>query len=328
MKLLRTSLAVVAIIAASTLLGQQQPINCAAGDFYHSWHLSVTVTDSAPQPINATSIDTWIDNSNLHAMPVIAKSGESIAGVNEGSVVETNWSYFTAPNPAAYGITPTCNLAFKSYSLLQWAGGAPFGTRTARYAMTIDPNTGDVSGTVQYESRDLANNLANVANGTFTGGLTAPMVDINSDPYFGSFQVPLCSSGFPANFVPFTSLYYVTKGNSKGDRLIVGNTLQPTASDPKSNFEAIIAMPLPAFVNQQLCGSVTLAPGYTLAAYVPSASERNGDFSSFGVQLIDPVSNTPFPGNIIPASRLGGIFAWRVPSQPALTTGLREPARP
>jgi hypothetical protein len=318
MKLTRLCLAVLATFPVPTLFGQQQPINCASGNFAYAWRLSITVTDSAPLPINTTSIDTVIDNSNRSGMPVIAKSGESIEGIAEASTVGTNWSSFSAPNPNGYGATTTCNLAFKSYSLLQSTDGTPFGTRITRYAVTIDPNTGNVTGSVQYESRDLGGNLTNVANGTFTGGLTGQIINVNSDPYFSAFQIPLCSSAFPANFVLFTSIYYVTKANSAGDRLIVGNTLQPGAPDPLVNWETIKSMPLPALFNQQFCGSVSLAAGYAVTAYVPTAAERNGDFNGFGVQLIDPTTNTPFPGNVIPASRLGGIFAWRVPSQPGL----------
>jgi hypothetical protein len=39
---------------------------------------------------------------------------------------------------------------------------------------------------------------------------------------------------------------------------------------------------------------------------VPTAAERQGDFSSLlpGTQLINPTTNQPVPGNIIPASQL------------------------
>ena len=38
--------------------------------------------------------------------------------------------------------------------------------------------------------------------------------------------------------------------------------------------------------------------------FVPTAAERNGDFSSLGKQLIDPVTKQPFPNNQIPAGRM------------------------
>ncbi|MFN7933946.1 MAG: carboxypeptidase regulatory-like domain-containing protein [Bryobacteraceae bacterium] len=40
------------------------------------------------------------------------------------------------------------------------------------------------------------------------------------------------------------------------------------------------------------------------SALVPTAPQRGGDFSSFRTQLIDPGTNQPLPGNIIPASQL------------------------
>ena len=126
---------------------------------------------------------------------------------------------------------------------------------------------------------------------------------------------PGCSTSFPTGFVPFTSVYYLSAPNSAGDRLLVGNTLQAGAPDPLVNYKTIQSLPLPAANNQPFCGNVTLATGYSLSAYVPSALERDDNFeSSFVGLLIDPVTNTPFPGGIIPASRLyGGLFAWRIP---------------
>ena len=39
-------------------------------------------------------------------------------------------------------------------------------------------------------------------------------------------------------------------------------------------------------------------------AFVPTAAERAGDFSSLSVQLVDPVTRQPFPGNQIPLERI------------------------
>lgn len=59
---------------------------------------------------------------------------------------------------------------------------------------------------------------------------------------------------FPANFVPFSSISYVTAANGAGDHLVVGV--------PAAGFQAAIAnLPLPAFTNQTFCDSqVQLAP--------------------------------------------------------------------
>jgi len=44
-------------------------------------------------------------------------------------------------------------------------------------------------------------------------------------------------------------------------------------------------------------------------AFVPTAAERNGDFSDLlpGTQLVDPVTGTPFPNNQIPTSRFSSV---------------------
>jgi hypothetical protein len=75
------------------------------------------------------------------------------------------------------------------------------------------------------------------------------------------------------------------------------------------------------------CQPVQIGPGTFVYAYVASAAERTGNFSSFSAPIIDPATGGPFPGNIIPANRLPGgivtqpapgVFAWRVRAiQPA-----------
>ena len=50
--------------------------------------------------------------------------------------------------------------------------------------------------------------------------------------------------------------------------------------------------------------------------FVPTADERQGDFSSVSTQLVDPVSGEPFPGNQIPESRFSPVsqfFLNRIP---------------
>ena len=42
----------------------------------------------------------------------------------------------------------------------------------------------------------------------------------------------------------------------------------------------------------------------TRLAHVPTAAERAGDFSASGVTVRDPFTGLPFPGNVIPASRM------------------------
>jgi len=50
--------------------------------------------------------------------------------------------------------------------------------------------------------------------------------------------------------------------------------------------------------------------------FVPTAAERNGDFSTTTTPLVDPPTRTPFPGNQVPASRFTGpskYFLQRIP---------------
>lgn len=112
---------------------------------------------------------------------------------------------------------------------------------------------------------------------------------------------------WPAMTVPFDSAYYVSNG-SNGDRLVVGNMSMTTYLALRSQ------VPAPSFVNQEFCGSVMLAPGLYANAYVPTAAEWNGDFSSFPGVLRDPLVGYAFPGNYIPLSRIPAPFAWRIDS--------------
>src|SRR5262249_58920309 len=75
-------------------------------------------------------------------------------------------------------------------------------------------------------------------------------------------------------------------------------------------------------------------PGRSAAAartaFVPTAAEREGDFSSTTRQLIDPVSKQPIPGNRIPAARLNPVSKFFLKSIPLPNRGGRElhfPAR-
>ncbi len=70
-----------------------------------------------------------------------------------------------------------------------------------------------------------------------------------------------------------------------------------------------------------------------LTQFVPTAAERSGDFSSLlpGRQLIDPVSKTPVPGNLIPASRINSVskfFLNRIPLPNISGREVRFPGTP
>jgi hypothetical protein len=116
---------------------------------------------------------------------------------------------------------------------------------------------------------------------------------------------PACVA-FPSGFVPFTSIANVSQPNSGGDLAVVG-------SMTSANYSTYQALPLPAGPNQQFCGTVFLAAGTPVAAYVPTAAERTGNFSAFTGLLLDTdASGSPFPGGVIPNSRIPGTFAWRI----------------
>ncbi|MCC7154687.1 MAG: hypothetical protein IT161_08945 [Bryobacterales bacterium] len=117
--------------------------------------------------------------------------------------------------------------------------------------------------------------------------------------------------GFPALALSAT---WAAGLDPAADRVVV-------ASMTAANFDLYRALPLPARPNQKICGLTPVTRDAVLGgvwgyAYVPAAAERMGDFSAFPGILTDPVSGRPFPGNIIPASRMPGVVAWRISTVP------------
>jgi len=126
---------------------------------------------------------------------------------------------------------------------------------------------------------------------------------------------PFCVQ-FPKGIIPFpfTSVFYITRANEAGDRLVVGKT-------PGVSFAAFLQrVPLPNAPKQMYCQSVELAPGLFADAYVPTVAERVGIFSDFDGLLIDPDSKASFPGGRIPINRLWDLFAWRIVARPLDST--------
>jgi hypothetical protein len=135
---------------------------------------------------------------------------------------------------------------------------------------------------------------------------------------------------FPQGFTPFTSLDYRTFTDQNGYSLVVGEI---TTLDGMNNLWNYLSS-LPALSGNQHYANqpIELAPGvFFTNVLVPTSDERQGNFGDFGGPIYDPMTGTPgtatqfaayydltpanykpFSGNIIPMSRLFGIYAFRV----------------
>ena len=110
---------------------------------------------------------------------------------------------------------------------------------------------------------------------------------------------------FNTNTVPFSGVFAVTEANGDGDRLILGI--------PDAGLRGLLnAMPDARSSRQQICDVLQVAPGLWVNAYVPTAAEKVGDFSSFA-SLIPPnlVTDPPISGGVIPKEQIDFIFGWR-----------------
>jgi hypothetical protein len=150
---------------------------------------------------------------------------------------------------------------------------------------------------------------------------------------------PECRA-FRDGFVPFLTAT-VSEPDFTGDRIVVG-TMTGESFAIVQQFTGAGPRPF----GEIFCGKVQMAPGLSTVAYVPTTAfaaganfglELQGNFSAFGGPVIDPASSLPFPGNIIPASRLPpstgagtGVFAWRIRclETPDATTGGQTRAKP
>lgn len=59
----------------------------------------------------------------------------------------------------------------------------------------------------------------------------------------------------------------------------------------------------------------------TVANTIPSARLRQGDFTAEGVTVRDPVTGQPFPGNVIPGSRINAVARAVIPFYPGINIG-------
>ena len=112
---------------------------------------------------------------------------------------------------------------------------------------------------------------------------------------------------FPAGLVPFSSITSVSGPDTQGNHLIVGRTTLAA-------WQQIYNLPIPYYSGQTFSdGVIQLAPGQFYSnVLVSSFGEREGNFSDTTNPLIDPDTGLRFPGNIIPLSRLGDVYAFLV----------------
>ncbi|WP_260706690.1 TonB-dependent receptor [Edaphobacter flagellatus] len=149
-------------------------------------------------------------------------------------------------------------------------------------------------------------------------------------PLDGIREFKTMTTGSPAEFAQPTQVIVVTRGggNQYHGMLLAFNRNRVTAA--KNYFAG--SSPLPKYNRNEFGGNfsgpISIPHLYdgrdrsffffnyegfrrrqasTLSSQMPTARERNGDFSEFSDAIIDPLTQTPFPGNQIPASRLNSV---------------------
>lgn len=126
---------------------------------------------------------------------------------------------------------------------------------------------------------------------------------------------------FPKDYVPFTTLDYVSRPDANGNVLVVGEASTVSAFDQL--FQYLHSLPDVGGPVEYSNSSIELAPGeFFRRVLVPTTGERHGDFSDFGGPIIDPSTiwifgGTPFAGNVIPLSGLFELYAFQVHLSPA-----------
>lgn len=172
-------------------------------------------------------------------------------------------------------------------------------------------------------------------------------------PLDGIREFKTMTTGVPAEFTQPTQVIVVTRGgtNSFHGMLLEFNRNRVTAA--KNYFAG--ASPLPKYNRNEFGGNFSgpiIIPhlyngrdrsffffnyeGFrrrqasTLSSQMPTALERNGDFSEFSTPIIDPLTQTPFPNNKIFASRLNSVTVamqnalFPMPNRPGTGTNLVE----
>ncbi len=200
----------------------------------------------------------------------------------------------------------------------------PLNGRNALELQRLVPGAGGVAAADQAQNQSLSINgaRANSNNYSLDGG-------DNHDPYFNTpavFPNPDALQEFSIQ----TSAYSAVTGRNAGaviNAVTKSGTNQFHGSafeflrNEKLNARSFFALNTPPFKRNQFGGTFggpvrrnqtfffvayqgwreRSAPG-TVTAIVPTADQRRGNFGSSTIR--DPQTNQPFPGNVIPASRL------------------------
>ncbi|MEG9437743.1 TonB-dependent receptor [Edaphobacter sp. HDX4] len=172
-------------------------------------------------------------------------------------------------------------------------------------------------------------------------------------PLDGIREFKTITTGAPAEFAQPTQVIVVTRGgtNQYHGMLLEFNRNRVTAA--KNYFAG--ASPLPKYNRNEFGGNfsgpISIPHLYngrdrsffffnyegfrrrqavTLSSQMPTELERKGDFSEIATPIIDPYTQTPFPGNKIPANRLNSVSTalqnslYPVPNLPGTGVNLIE----
>lgn len=149
-------------------------------------------------------------------------------------------------------------------------------------------------------------------------------------PLDGIREFKTMTTGAPAEFAQPTQVIVVTRGGANQFHGMISEYNRNRVTAAKNYFAG--ASPLPKYNRNEFGGNVSgpiLIPhlyngrdrsffffnyeGFrrrqasTLSSQMPTVKERSGDFSEIATPIIDPLTQTPFPNNQIPASRLNAV---------------------
>ena len=271
---------------------------------------TVTSMDVAGNPQSRTNNYSVAYYNFTGFQAPLQPAGSAAAPSNSGTFIEGTsiplaWQ-LTSPttNPATPVIDTNSLTGIQAISNPACAGAPPAGSASiVLYPSTLTPNPFSFDAENQ---QFLFNWETSTFNDPNTGVPLTGCFNIVASLNDGSVHATIVQLT-PA----FSSIAYVTT-DTAGDSFVVG-TVQP------AQLAAINLIPLPASLDQQFANPITLETNYTVPAFVPSVTDRQGDFSGYaGLVLTDPATGNPIPNNMILPDQLGPIYAWRIPPHPAI----------